>query len=101
VAEAHAVDEWQMESNEEEGIRVLQQTSLADRIEAARAAAARLQLTMPILVDGMDDAASAAFAAWPERIAIVDRDGRIAYPGAPGPYGFDPGKAEACLAGML
>lgn len=90
-----------MASNEEEGIRVLQQTSLEERVDAARAAAARLQLTMPILVDGMDDAASAAFAAWPERIVIVDRDGRIAYPGAPGPYGFSPEEAEVCLAGML
>jgi len=101
VAEAHAVDEWQLESNEEEGIRVLQQTSLEERIEAARAAAARLQLTMPILVDGMDDGASAAFAAWPERIVIVDRERRIVYPGAPGPNGFSPEVAEACLAGML
>lgn len=90
-----------MDANEEEGIRVLQQTSLEERIEAARAAAARLQLTMPILVDGMDDAASAAFAAWPERIVIVDRDGRIAYPGAPGPYGFLPEEAAASLSAML
>jgi hypothetical protein len=101
VAEAHAVDEWQLESNEQEEIRVLQQTSLEERIGAARAAASRLQLTMPILVDGMDDAASAAFAAWPERIVIVDRDGRIAYPGAPGPYGFDPEEAETRLVAML
>ena len=101
MAEAHAVDEWQMESNEEEGILVVQQTSLEERIDAARAAAARLQLTMPILVDGMDDAASAAFAAWPERIVVIGRDGRIVYPGAPGPYGFSPEAAEACLAGML
>lgn len=101
MAEAHAVDEWQLESNEEEGIRVLQQTSLEERIEAARAAAARLQLTMPILVDGMDDAASVAFAAWPERIVIVYRDGRIAYPGAPGPYGFSPEEAEESLSALL
>jgi len=100
VAEAHAVDEWQLDSNEEEGIRVLQQTSLEERIEAARAAAARLQLTMPIFVDGMDDAASAAFAAWPERIVIVNHQRRIAYPGAPGPYGFDPDEAARRLASL-
>ena len=101
MAEAHAVDEWQLESNEEVGIRVLQQTSLEERIDAARAAAARLQLTMPVLVDGMSDAASAAFAAWPERIVIVDRGARIAYPGAPGPYGFSPEEAEESLSAML
>jgi hypothetical protein len=100
VAEAHAVDEWQMSSNEEEGIRVTQQTRLDERIPAARDAAARLGLTMPVLVDGMENAASIAFAAWPERIVVVDRDGRIAYPGAPGPDGFDPAEAGRRLAAL-
>jgi len=55
---------------------------------------------MPILVDGMENAASIAFAAWPERIYVVGRDGRIIYSGAPGPYGFDPSEAGAHLALM-
>ena len=79
VAEAHPSDEWLLASNEDGNIRVVQQTTLEERI-ARRAgdAAARLSLTMPILVDGMDDAASIAFAAWPERLVVIDRDGRIA-----------------------
>jgi hypothetical protein len=98
VAEAHPVDEWQMESNEAEGIRVRQQVSLDERREAALDAAERLSLTMPVLVDGMDDAASVAFAAWPERLVVIGRDGRVVHPGAPGPGGFDPDDAERHLA---
>jgi hypothetical protein len=79
----------------------MQQRALDERVAAARDTAARLGLTMPVLVDGMDNAASAAFAAWPERIVVVDRDGRIAYPGAPGPDGFDPAAARARLAALL
>jgi hypothetical protein len=97
VAEAHPVDEWQMETNEAEGIRVLQQASLEERRAAARDAATRLSLTMPVLVDGMDDAASVTFAAWPERLVVVGRDARIVHPGAPGPGGFDPAAAERAL----
>ena len=89
-----------MDSNEEEGIRVRQQTELAERIAAADAAATRLGLTLPILVDGMDDAASVAFAAWPERLVVIDRDGRIAFPGAPGPHGFDPDAAGRSLTAV-
>jgi hypothetical protein len=101
VAEAHPVDEWQMESNEEEGIRVLQQTELEERIAAAEAAAERLGLTMPILVDGMDDAVSIAFAAWPERLVVIDAAGHIVDPGRPGPDGFEPDAAAAALASVL
>lgn len=90
-----------MESNEEEGIRVRQQTELAERIAAAQGAATRLGLTMPILVDSMDDAASVAFAAWPERLVVIDGQGHVSYPGRPGPDGFDPDEAGAALAALL
>jgi hypothetical protein len=89
-----------MPVNETEGIRVRQQRALDERIAAARDAAGRLGLTMPLLVDDMDNAASVAFAAWPERIVIADRDGTIVYPGAPGPDGFDPAAAGARLAAL-
>ena len=58
-------------------------------------------LTLPVLVDRLDDAASNAFAAWPERIYVVDRDGRIAYVGGPGPFEFDPDAAAAALDELL
>ncbi len=90
-----------MESNEEKGIRVRQQTELDERVAAAVAAATRLGLTMPILVDGMDDATSVGFAAWPERLVVVDSAGRIAYPGRPGPDGFDSAAAAAVLCAVV
>ena len=45
-----------------------QHVTLEDRFAAARDGVLRLELTMPVLVDGMDDAVSEAFAAWPERL---------------------------------
>jgi hypothetical protein len=101
VAEAHPVDEWQLPANEEDGVLIAQHATLEERIAAAREAAARLRLTMPVLVDGMDDAASRAFAAWPERLVVADAVGVVTYPGAPGPYGFSPEEAEAALAELV
>jgi len=56
---------------------------------------------MPVLVDGMDDAVSEAFAAWPERIYVVDANRRIAFAGGPGPWEFDPEAAAAELDQLL
>jgi hypothetical protein len=100
IAEAHAVDEWQMESNEAEEIRLRQHTSLEERKAAARLCADQLQLTIPVLVDGMENAAFEAFSAWPERIYIIDADGRIHYQGGPGPYEFKPQEARTMLIAL-
>jgi Iodothyronine deiodinase len=90
-----------MQSNEEEGVLLRQHATLEERFAAAREVATRLSLTLPVLVDGMDDAVSEAFAAWPERIFVAARDGRIAFAGGPGPWEFDPDTASAALERML
>ena len=101
IAEAHAVDGWQTPSNESEGIRIRQHTELAERRAAARRCGLELGLSIPMLVDGMDNAAGRAFAAWPERIYLLGADGRIAYRGGPGPYDFHPDEARAALEKLL
>ena len=101
IAEAHAVDEWQLQANLDEGVLLRQHVALEERFAAARRGVERLGLTMPVLVDGMDDAVSEAFAAWPERLYVADRGGRLAYVGGPGPFEFDPDAAEAALARLI
>ena len=41
----------------------------------------KLALSMPVLVDGMDDKVSIAWAGWPDRPYLVGTDGKIAYKG--------------------
>jgi hypothetical protein len=82
-------------------VLIANHTTIEERLEAARQGVARLGLTMPVLVDPLDDAASNAFAAWPERIYVVDRLGRIAYVGGPGPFEFEPDAAAAALDELL
>lgn len=101
IAEAHAIDEWQLRTNEDEGVLLHQHTTLEERFAAAREGAERLQLTLPVLVDGMDDAVSEAFSAWPERIYVADPAGRVAFKGGPGPWEFDPDAAAAALENVL
>jgi hypothetical protein len=63
IAEAHATDEWQMQSNLDDDVLIAQHTRIEERFAAARAGVARLGLTMPAIVDGMNDAMSETFAA--------------------------------------
>jgi hypothetical protein len=45
---------------------------------------------MPVLVDRIDDRVDGLYAGWPERMFVVGRDGKIAYSGRQGPWGFKP-----------
>lgn len=49
------------------------------------------------VVDDADNRVNAAYASWPERLVIVDVEGKIAYKGAPGPWGFKPSEVEQWL----
>ncbi len=87
-----------MNENEEERITYEQPKTQPRRAEIARTCAGSLKLTMPCVVDTLDDAVDAAYAAWPERMFVVDAAGRIAYAGKPGPWGFKPEEVEEWLS---
>jgi hypothetical protein len=98
IREAHPTDEWQMASNETEGVCYAQPRTLEDRLRIARDFADRSHYAMPMLVDGMENGADELYAGWPERLYVIDALGRIAYKGETGPFGFDPDELEEWLS---
>jgi hypothetical protein len=90
-----------MDSNVEEKIVFKQPKLFAERQAAVKILVERLKYRMPVAIDGMDNRADAAFAAWPERIYIVGPDGRVVYKGGMGPFEFDVKEAGERLAGLL
>ena len=56
----------------------------------AREFAKKVGLTIPILVDTMNDHVEQSYAGWPDRIYVIDQQGKIAFKGDPGPRGFPP-----------
>jgi type I thyroxine 5'-deiodinase len=60
-----------------------------ERAAVAEACVLDLNLRMPVLLDAMDNAVDAAYAALPERLYVIDAGGRISYRSGPGPWGFD------------
>jgi hypothetical protein len=90
-----------MDSNREDGFVFQQPKTLDRRRELASVLVHRLGYRMPVAIDPIENPAGTAFAAWPERIYIVGADGRVAYKGGMGPFGFDPAEAETALKGLL
>jgi hypothetical protein len=84
----------------EASIEIAQHRLFEDRTEVANTCATRLELTIPMLIDGMDNAVDRVFNAWPERLYVISNEGRVIYQGGKGPYGFDPAEMEAFLIGM-
>ncbi len=77
--------------------KVLQTESLLERNATAQTCTATLNLTIPTVVDKADNKVNAAYAGWPERLAIVGVDGSLAYYGGKGPGGFKTQEIEAWL----
>ena len=97
IREAHPEDGWVLADNRDEGIAIADPVSLEERAAAADACALRLRTRIPILLDVLDDAAAKAYGGWPDRLWLIDRDGRVAFGGDVGPFGFDPGELAAAI----
>ena len=100
VREAHACDEWETKDNLKEGIRILQPAADDARRAAAARFVAETGLTVPVVVDGVDDAVGVPWGAWPERLYVLDGAGRVLYRGGPGPFEFRPEEVEGVLRGL-
>ena len=98
IKEAHPEDEWQMDSNETEGVCYPQPKTLEQRLAIANDFVRRFGYPIPLVVDPIENPAGAVYAGWPERFYIVDENRKIVYKGEPGPYGYHPEEVESWLA---
>jgi Iodothyronine deiodinase len=90
IKEAHPEDEWQMESNVKGNVVFEQPKTFEARLDLAKTFVDRMEVDSPTLVDDIRNTAMACYAAWPERIYVIDRNGRIQFKGGVGPFYFDP-----------
>jgi hypothetical protein len=98
IAEAHAVDEWPINSSRCSGPAnsVCRPRTLDDRRQVAQQMTERLGLRTRVLCDGVDDVFSSAFAAWPIRLYGL-RELRVEMIAKPRECGFEIGQLRAWL----
>jgi hypothetical protein len=101
VREAHPTDGWRMASNDRAGVAVAQPKGLDQRAEVAAQCSLALKMTIPLVVDEMDDRVGHAYSGMPDRLYLLDRAGRVVYKGGRGPFGFKPGELDQAIALLL
>jgi hypothetical protein len=98
VQEAHPTDGWQVERNVAEGILFQQPRSYTEREAVATPCSLGLHLSIPVLIEEMNNAIDDAYGAAPERLYLIGVDGRVAYHGGAGPHFFDLEAWEQAIA---
>jgi len=97
IEEAHASDVWQLPVNVKDDVVYASPASQQERRGAASACVRKLGIEFPALVDDWTNSTERAYTGWPDRLYVIDRDGRVAHKSRPGPWGFRPKEVEDTL----
>ena len=97
IKEAHPEDGWVLIENRDEGIAIIDPTDAGEREAVAATCVLRTSVRIPVLVDPVDNSVARAYGAWPDRLYLIDKDGRIVFQSAEGPFGFLPDSLEVAI----
>ena len=79
IREAHAAGQWQSTVNERESVELAMPSSMDQKNGYAQMCSRKLHLRFPAVVDGLDNAAEKAYAAWPSHVYVIAADGKVRY----------------------
>ena len=97
VREAHPKESWWMMSNQQAGIEIAQPKDFSGRREVAATCQRHLDLKIPFLIDSIDDTVGAQYSGMPNRLYLIDQQGRVVFKNGRGPFGFHPRQLEQAL----
>ena len=98
ITEAHPSDVWQMQSNIKEQVVFGSPKNEEERAFVAGACVRKLGLKFPAVLDEFGNSTERVYTGWPDRIYLIDGQGRVAYKSKPGPFGFKSDELAAALA---
>jgi tetratricopeptide (TPR) repeat protein len=105
ISEAHAnggaESQWQSTINQKEGIDLPAARNMAEKQDHATLCLRKLTLPFGVVVDGMDAASERAYQAWPSRLYLVGRDGKVAFQTRLGELDFHADDLERTIREIL
>jgi Flp pilus assembly protein TadD/thiol-disulfide isomerase/thioredoxin len=97
IREAHSTEHWQSTRNERDGIVLPPPKNMSEQQEHANLCVRKLHLPFPTLMDDMNGTAEKAYSAWPSKVYVVDRGGRILFSSGLSELDFNPDQLEAAV----
>ena len=98
IREAHALDGANPRGVGGDQPIVEEPLTIDERLTVAKRCDAKLNLTpFTVVIDDIEDTANTSYAAHPDRLYLVDKEGRVAYAGGRGPREFFPNELEDAI----
>ena len=101
ITEAHPSDVWQMQSNIKDKVVFASPKNEEERAFVAGACVRKLGIKIPAVMDDFGNSTEAAYTGWPDRLYLIDAQGKLIYKSKPGPFGFEPDELKAALVKTL
>jgi hypothetical protein len=79
-----------MQSNVRDNVLFRSPRDEQERASVAGACVRKLHIKFPALIDSFNNQVETAYTGWPDRLYLIQPDGRVAYKSKPGPFGFHP-----------
>ena len=90
-----------MECNVKDKVVFASPKTEEERAFVAGACVRKLGIEFPAVLDEFGNSTEQAYTGWPDRIYLIDSQGRIAYKSKPGPFGFKPDQLATALSRAL
>jgi len=101
ITEAHAMDGRAPMSGR--GAPLVQEPlTWGERNQVAKRCVAAMEIEhLPTVIDELDDKVGQAYQGHPDRLFLVGKNGKIAYAGGRGPFGFRPEELDGAIKAEL
>ena len=90
-----------MQSNVRDKVVFASPKNEEERALVAGACVRKLGIKFPAVLDEFGNSTEQAYTGWPDRIYLVDQNGRVAYKSRPGPFGFKSEELSNALARVV
>jgi len=90
-----------MQSNIRDQVVFASPKNEEERAFIAGACVRKLGIKFPAVIDEFGDSTEKAYTGWPDRMYLIDSQGKVAYKSRPGPFGFNPDELEAAIGRVV